>query len=33
MRWNWKTALQLCSIVLAVLWKVCTSGEDPDSVR
>lgn len=28
MKWNWKIALELCSIVLAVLFKLCSSQED-----
>lgn len=28
MRWNWKTVLEVCSVLLAVLFKLCTNPED-----
>ena len=28
MKWNWKIALELCSVLLAVLYKLCTGHED-----
>ena len=31
MKWNWKIALELCSIVLAVLYKLCAGHEDEES--
>ena len=28
MRWNWKMALEVCSVLLAVLFKLCTNQEN-----
>lgn len=30
MKWNWKIALELCSVVLTVLLKLSTSQEDEE---
>ena len=28
MKWNWKIALELCSVVLAALLKLCVPQDD-----